>query len=46
MGNERVVSIRIGKVQEEKSGLVLIETPLGGKRIVSMLEGEHLLRIC
>ena len=37
---------RIGRVQEEKPGLVLLETPLGGKRIVSMLEGEHLPRIC
>ncbi|TGE37890.1 hydrogenase expression/formation protein HypE [Desulfosporosinus fructosivorans] len=37
---------RIGHVQEGKSGLVLIETPLGGKRIVGMLEGEHLPRIC
>ena len=37
---------RIGEVQEGKSGLVLLETPLGGKRIVGMLEGEHLPRIC
>ncbi|HEY8909495.1 MAG TPA: hydrogenase expression/formation protein HypE [Desulfosporosinus sp.] len=37
---------RIGRVQEGKPGLVLIETPLGGTRIVSMLEGEHLPRIC
>lgn len=37
---------RIGLVQEGKSGLVLLETPLGGKRIVGMLEGEHLPRIC
>lgn len=37
---------RIGQVQEGKSGLVLLETPLGGKRIVGMLEGEHLPRIC
>ncbi|GAB6155295.1 hydrogenase expression/formation protein HypE [Desulfosporosinus burensis] len=37
---------RIGQVKEGKSGLVLLETPLGGKRIVGMLEGEHLPRIC
>lgn len=37
---------RIGRVQEGKSGLVLLETFLGGKRIVGMLEGEHLPRIC
>jgi hydrogenase expression/formation protein HypE len=37
---------RIGRIQEGKPGLVLLETPLGGKRIVSMLEGEHLPRIC
>jgi hydrogenase expression/formation protein HypE len=37
---------RIGQVQEGKSGLVLLKTPLGGKRIVGMLEGEHLPRIC
>lgn len=37
---------RIGQVEEGKSGLVLLETPLGGKRIVGMLEGEHLPRIC
>ena len=37
---------RIGQVQEGKSGLVLLETPLGGKRIMGMLEGEHLPRIC
>lgn len=37
---------RIGQVQEGQSGLVLLETPLGGKRVVGMLEGEHLPRIC
>jgi hydrogenase expression/formation protein HypE len=37
---------RIGRVEAEKPGLVLLETPLGGKRIVGMLEGEHLPRIC
>ncbi len=37
---------RIGQVQAGKPGVVLLETPLGGKRIVGMLEGEHLPRIC
>ncbi len=37
---------QIGKVNEGEPGLVLLETPLGGKRIVGMLEGEHLPRIC
>lgn len=36
----------IGKVMEDDPGMVLLETPLGGKRIVGMLEGEHLPRIC
>lgn len=36
----------IGKVLAEDPGRVLLETPLGGKRIVGMLEGEHLPRIC
>lgn len=36
----------IGKVEEDDPGLVLLKTPLGGKRIVGMLEGEHLPRIC
>jgi hydrogenase expression/formation protein HypE len=40
------LAARIGRVQEGKPGLVLLETPLGGKRIVGMLEGEHLPRIC
>lgn len=36
----------IGQVTEKEPGFVLLETPLGGKRIVGMLEGEHLPRIC
>lgn len=36
----------IGRVEEADPGLVLLKTPLGGKRIVGMLEGEHLPRIC
>lgn len=40
------LAARIGRVQNEKPGVVLLKTPLGGKRIVGMLEGEHLPRIC
>ncbi|MEL1135078.1 hydrogenase expression/formation protein HypE [Desulfitobacterium sp. THU1] len=36
----------IGRVEAADPGLVLLKTPLGGKRIVGMLEGEHLPRIC
>lgn len=39
-------AVIIGRVKESDPGLVLLETPLGGKRIVGMLEGEHLPRIC
>lgn len=36
----------IGEVTLEPPGMVLLETPLGAKRILGMLEGEHLPRIC
>jgi len=36
----------IGTVASEPAGLVLIETELGAQRILGMLEGEHLPRIC
>ena len=36
----------IGQVTEEPAGMVLLETSLGAKRILGMLEGEHLPRIC
>jgi len=36
----------IGQVAEEPAGMVLIETELGAQRILGMLEGEHLPRIC
>lgn len=38
----------IGKVSEKKSSgaRVLLETPLGGRRLLSTLEGEQLPRIC
>ncbi len=36
----------IGDVTETPGGLVLLETPIGGTRIIEMLEGEQLPRIC
>lgn len=44
-------AVRIGKVtdpaqSQAKAGQVVLETPLGGKRLLSMLEGEQLPRIC
>ena len=36
----------IGKVIEQPAGTVLLETELGSARILPMLEGEHLPRIC
>lgn len=37
---------QIGRVELGEPGLVLLETELGAKRIIGMLEGEHLPRIC
>jgi len=36
----------IGEVVDEHPGQVVLESPIGGKRIVSMLPGEQLPRIC
>ncbi len=36
----------IGEVAESPSGAVLLETAIGGTRIVDMLQGEQLPRIC
>jgi hydrogenase expression/formation protein HypE len=36
----------IGEVQEEPQGLVLMRTAFGGTRIVDMLIGDPLPRIC
>lgn len=36
----------IGEVTADNKGLVLLETELGALRILGMLEGEHLPRIC
>ena len=37
---------RIGHVTEKNPGKVVLTTPLGGHRLMSMLEGEQLPRIC
>ncbi|WP_029894440.1 hydrogenase expression/formation protein HypE [Desulfohalovibrio reitneri] len=37
---------RIGSVTEEHPGKVVMRTPMGGKRLLGMLEGEQLPRIC
>ncbi|MDK2955533.1 MAG: hydrogenase expression/formation protein HypE [Desulfovibrionales bacterium] len=37
---------RIGTVTDEHQGRVVLQTPLGGKRLLGMLEGEQLPRIC
>lgn len=36
----------IGEVQEAPSGMVLLKTAIGGTRIVEMLSGDQLPRIC
>lgn len=36
----------IGEVAAVPAGMVLLETTIGGTRIVDMLQGEHLPRIC
>ena len=37
---------RIGVVTDESAGLVVADTAIGGSRIVDMLSGEQLPRIC
>jgi hydrogenase expression/formation protein HypE len=36
----------IGEVAEAPSGMVLVETSIGGSRVIDMLQGEQLPRIC
>jgi len=43
---EAAGSARIGEVWAEPAGMVLLQTELGAQRILGMLEGEHLPRIC
>lgn len=44
--NESANAAIIGEVVDDPAGMVLIETELGAQRILGMLEGEHLPRIC
>ncbi|MEE0815501.1 MAG: hydrogenase expression/formation protein HypE, partial [Desulfovibrio fairfieldensis] len=37
---------RIGSVSEGKAGQVLLRTRIGGQRLLGMLEGAQLPRIC
>ncbi len=37
---------RVGSITDAKPGKVILITPLGGKRLLNMLEGEQLPRIC
>ncbi|MFP4107440.1 MAG: hydrogenase expression/formation protein HypE [Desulfonatronovibrio sp.] len=39
-------AVMIGEVREERKGKVVLKTPLGGHRLLDMLEGEQLPRIC
>src|SRR5690606_21995443 len=39
-------AVAIGEVQEERSGLVTLQSAIGANRIVDMLSGEQLPRIC
>lgn len=43
---EALGSAVIGAVHAEPTGMVLLQTELGAQRILGMLEGEHLPRIC
>lgn len=43
---EAANSTLIGEVKKAPQGMVLIETELGTERILGMLEGEHVPRIC
>jgi hydrogenase expression/formation protein HypE len=43
LGKEAVV---IGTVVDDHPGIVTMETRIGGTRIVDMLSGEQLPRIC
>lgn len=44
--NEAENAAIIGEVTTQAPGMVLLETELGAKRILGMLEGEHTPRIC
>jgi hydrogenase expression/formation protein HypE len=39
-------AVRVGEIREEPPGIVVLVTPIGGTRIVDMLVGDPLPRIC
>jgi hydrogenase expression/formation protein HypE len=39
-------AVRIGEIRQEPPGIVVLVTPIGGTRIVDMLVGDPLPRIC
>ncbi|MDQ1425181.1 MAG: hydrogenase expression/formation protein HypE, partial [Acidimicrobiaceae bacterium] len=41
-----VDAVRIGEIRKEPPGIVVLVTPIGGTRIVDMLVGDPLPRIC
>ena len=41
-----VGAVQVGTVTEANPGKVVLVTPLGGRRMINMLEGEQLPRIC
>lgn len=43
---EAAAAVIIGEAVKEAPGMVLIETELGAQRILGILEGEHVPRIC
>ena len=39
-------SVRVGKVEETPGRTVVLQSLIGGNRVVDMLSGEQLPRIC
>ena len=39
-------SVRVGSVEESPGGTVILQSRIGGNRVVDMLSGEQLPRIC
>ena len=39
-------SVRVGEVEENPGGMVVLQSRIGGNRVVDMLSGEQLPRIC
>jgi hydrogenase expression/formation protein HypE len=39
-------AVELGEVREEPPGMVLVETAFGGRRVMDLLAGDPLPRIC